>query len=220
MEREDFLARLRTSLAGGGAPPPRPEPRRPAASKDEMAERFVRELAAVGGVVHRAASSGEARLAILDILAARGARRVIRGATQKLRELDLDRSLERAGVELTVADLEDGTPREALREANFTADAGITSADYGVAETGTLALVTRPGQGRAVSLLPPVHVAVLDADDVVAELGALFERVTADGAELPSALTFITGPSRTGDIELVLTVGVHGPKELHVVLLR
>ena len=120
---------------------------------------------------------------------------------------------------LTVAALTDDVSQGALREAAFLADAGISSVDYGVAETGTLALLARPGQGRSVSLLPPVHIAVLDANDVVAELAAFFERVTADG-ELPSALTFITGPSRTGDIELVLTVGVHGPKEIHLIILE
>ncbi len=155
---------------------------------------------------------------ILQLLVERRASRVIRGATPLATELDLDGKLNDAGMEVTVASLTGDASREALREAAFLADAGITSVDYGVAETGTLALLARPGQGRAVSLLPPVHIAVLDAGDVVAELAALFERVTARG-ELPSALTFITGPSRTGDIELVLTVGVHGPKELHLIVM-
>ncbi len=66
--------------------------------------------------------------------------------------------------------------------------------------------------------MPPVHVAVLDSRDVVLELAALFEKVAARDA-LPSALTFVTGPSRTGDIEQTLTVGVHGPGELHLVLI-
>jgi L-lactate dehydrogenase complex protein LldG len=65
--------------------------------------------------------------------------------------------------------------------------------------------------------LPPLHVAVLDAGNVVQELAALFAEAERRG--MPSALTLITGPSRTGDIELVLTVGVHGPGELHLVLI-
>ncbi len=59
---------------------------------------------------------------------------------------------------------------------------------------------------------------MLDSRDVVYELAALFERVTAKGA-LPSALTFVTGPSRTGDIEQTLTIGAHGPGELHLVVI-
>ncbi len=217
MDPESFLARVRASLGDRSAESPRPAPYRPPepAPHDELVERLAGELEAVGGVVHRVASPEEARDKVLQLLMERRARRVIRGATPLVEELDLDGKLDEAGVEVTVA--ADDAPRDTLREAAFLADAGISSVDYGIAETGTLALLARPGQGRSVSLLPPVHIAVLDAGDVVAELADLFERVTARG-ELPSALTFITGPSRTGDIELVLTVGVHGPKELHLVV--
>lgn len=185
--------------------------------RDELVERFVRELEAVGGVVYRSDSAAQARDAVLRILDEHQAKRVIRGNTAAMKDLTIDAALADAGMEVTVADLGDEAKRDALREASFVADAGITSVDYAVAETGTLALLTRRGQGRCVSLLPPVHIAVLRADAIVLELAALFERLTADG-EMPSALTFVTGPSRTGDIELVLTMGVHGPKELHLVL--
>ncbi len=225
MEQDRFLATVRNSLErGGSAPLPEPEPHPPPAppAAEESLTRLIRELRAVGGKVYRAGSTAAARQTLLEILTRLGARRVVRGNTARLRSLDLDRELERAGCEVTVCDLGDGTPRcadrrERLRDAAFAADAGITWVDGAVAETGTLALLHRPGQGRSVSLLPPVHVAVLDAVDVVWELGELFERV-GEG-EPPSALTLVTGPSRTGDIELVLTVGVHGPGELHLVVI-
>jgi L-lactate dehydrogenase complex protein LldG len=210
---------VRESLGRGTrteAPPPYRPPAPPPA--DELTARLVHELAAVGGVVHRAASRAAAREAIVGILVERKTRRVVLGATDLLRELELDGALASAGVDVVVADLAGEAERGALREAAFAADAGVTSADFGVADTGTLALLARRGQGRALSLLPPLHVAVLDARDVVGELAELFERVRERG-ELPSALTLITGPSRTGDIELVLTVGVHGPGELHVVVI-
>ena len=105
---------------------------------------------------------------------------------------------------------------EVSRSGGAAEDAGV---DYGVAETGTLVLLTRPAEGRAISLVPPVHIGVLRARDIVFELGELFERVAARDGSLPSALTFVTGPSSTADIELVHTVGVHGPRELHLVLL-
>ncbi len=217
MERNAFLTRIRRSL--GDLPvPDRPEPYRPppARSRPKMVERLIRELEAVGGAGHRAASATDARRRLIEILTEHGARRVIRGDTPLVRDLDLDAELERSGIEVTVAD--PSADRESLRRAAFEAGAGITSADLGVAETGTLALLHAPGQGRAVSLLPPLHVAVLDAGDVVFELAALFERAAERGA-LPSALTFITGPSRTGDIEQTLTVGVHGPGELHLIVI-
>ena len=186
-------------------------------NSDGKLDRLIRELREVGGKVYRAASAAAARERIVEILERRRARRVVRGNTARLRSLDLDGALEAAGCEVTVCDLRGGTPPELLREAAFAADAGITTVDGAVAETGTLALLHRPRQGRSVSLLPPVHVAVLDAVDVVWELGALFEKV-GEG-DPPSAVTLITGPSRTGDIELVLTVGVHGPGELHLVVI-
>ncbi len=219
MERDAFLARIRESLAGvepleaptSYRPPPAPD-------REQLIALLIDEHEAVGGAAYRASSLEDARRKILDILGERSVRKAIRGDTPLIRDLSLDAEFERSGVELTVADTEAVHDREALRAAAFAADAGITSVDFGVAETGTLALLAAPGQGRAVSLLPPIHVAVLNAGDIVYELAALFEKVKAQGT-LPSALTFVTGPSRTGDIEQTLTVGVHGPGELHLIVI-
>ena len=103
---------------------------------------------------------------------------------------------------------------EALRQAGISvtdrpeqADAGITTADFAIAETGTLVLTTSRGRPRAASLVPPRHIAVVSQDRIVGTLFDLFPRF----GSLPSALTFITGPSRTADIELTPVRGVHGP---------
>ncbi len=221
MDQESFLARVRKSVdQGRGDPPPEPGRNPPpsppsASSTQERTERLVSELVRADAVVYRVASSAEAREAVLGIVRERGVRRLVRDAASIVEELDLDAELKTAGIAVTVAEVE--SP-EGLRQAELDADAGLTGADFGVAESGTLALLARPGQGRCVSLLPPIHLAVLDARRIVDDLGALFAAVTA-AAELPSALTLITGPSRTADIELVLTIGVHGPKELHLVLI-
>jgi L-lactate dehydrogenase complex protein LldG len=102
------------------------------------------------------------------------------------------------------------------------ADIGVSGVDYALADTGTLVLVARNGQPRSVSLLPPVHIAVVRPEQVLSGLSDLFPilRSEAAGGDLSSAITFITGPSRTADIELTLVVGVHGPQQLHVVLLE
>lgn len=94
-------------------------------------------------------------------------------------------------------------------------DIGITTADYAIAETGTLVLACSAGRPRATSLLPPLHVAVVPRERVVATLGDLISRFS----NLPSALTLITGPSRTADIELTPVRGVHGPTSVRVYLL-
>lgn len=94
------------------------------------------------------------------------------------------------------------------------AEVGVTGADYGVAESGTLVVVAGPHRPRSGSLLPPVHVAVLREDRIVADL---FELVGQLGP-LATGVVLATGPSRSADIEMSLAVGVHGPGTVHVVL--
>jgi len=115
------------------------------------------------------------------------------------------------------------TRRQESRDMLARADLGLSGVDYVIAETGTLVLTARAGQMRGVSLLPPVHVAVARTSQVIATLADYLLLVQKTGPDLQPALSscvsFVTGPSRTGDIELQLTVGVHGPGELHLVLL-
>ena len=102
----------------------------------------------------------------------------------------------------------------------FNFDVGITMAQAGIAETGTVVLEAESERHRLVSLLPPVHIAIVYARDVVLTIGDALHQLHGDDAKgMSRAITFITGPSRTADIELTLTVGVHGPKELHVVVI-
>lgn len=102
----------------------------------------------------------------------------------------------------------------------FNYDIGITTAQAAIAETGTLVLQSERERHRLVSLLPPVHIAIVHARDIVSTIGdALSQLRGSEAQQLSRAITFITGPSRTADIELTLTVGVHGPKELHVIVI-
>ena len=78
----------------------------------------------------------------------------------------------------------------------------------------------RPGDERVASLLPPVHVAIVERQQIVADLIDAFSALTRGKEELPSNVVLITGPSKTGDIELQLTTGVHGPGTWHVIVVR
>ena len=97
---------------------------------------------------------------------------------------------------------------------------GVTSADYCVASTATLIMKARPGQARSVSLLPSIHVAVIELKQVIADLKELYTLIDQDSHEklegLSNCMTCITGPSKTADIELVMVHGAHGPRELHL----
>jgi len=97
------------------------------------------------------------------------------------------------------------------------ASAGLTGALGGLADTGTLALLSGPNRPRLASLLPPVHIAIVSKSAVYPTMAAFFA-AHPQAVEQASNLVFITGPSRTADIEQALTLGVHGPRELYVVL--
>ena len=99
----------------------------------------------------------------------------------------------------------------------FEIDVGITTAQAAIAETGTLVLDSSRERNRLVSLVPPVHIAIVDASSIFQTLGEALAFIHEDGNISP-AVTFITGPSRTADIELTLAIGVHGPQELHVIV--
>ena len=137
---------------------------------------------------------------------------------------DLRRSLGVEGYTLTVAP--EGDPdagaRAQHRGAAARAEIGVTGVDFAIAETGTLVLVSGRGRPRSTSLLPATHVAVFGREKLVESLeqvGVMLEALHVDPARSMSGavINFITGPSRTADIELTLTRGVHGPKEVHAV---
>lgn len=242
-DQGSFLSMVRVALKRRGAPVPRPGPDIPGADWaerarriqaealdrwEELLARFTAELEAVAGVVHRAAPAGVPAL-VSRIARERELSRVVTWSEPALGLQDLLACLRAEGLEV-----EDGSPHlgrpatseavETIRRRLDRGEVGLTGVDYAVAESGSLVLVSGSGKGRLVSCLPLVHVAILRPGQLVAgleEVGVLFEVLhrQAPPADSPSSVTFITGPSRTADIELSLTRGVHGPKELHVIAL-
>ena len=96
-------------------------------------------------------------------------------------------------------------------------DVGISQCDALVAQTGSVLITSRSAGGRALSVLPPHHVVLARRDQLLAGLPEAFALVkTKYGANYPSLISFITGPSRTGDIERILVLGAHGPKKLTI----
>ena len=125
--------------------------------------------------------------------------------------------LERLGI-LSLPEVETlGGSVGQIRAACAGADIGITSAEYGLCDTGALVVLASHEESRLASLLPVVHVTVLPADRILTGLDELFT-VLPDPAALSASMVLIGGPSRTADIEQILTLGVHGPRELHLVL--
>jgi L-lactate utilization protein LutC len=207
-----------------------------AAQRPTLVAQLQQELNAVGGVVAHVHSAAEAVAYVTRLAQEKDATLVVRWQSDLLDTLEVDAALQQQGVTvhattLPTEALPGETPsaaamavrRQELRDMLARADLGLSGVDYVIAETGTLVLTAQAGQMRGVSLLPPVHVAVARTSQVIATLADYLLLVQQAGADVQQALSscvsFVTGPSRTGDIELKLTVGVHGPGELHLVLL-
>jgi len=185
--------------------------------RDELITQFESELIKVGARFHRAPTAESAFQVVAQIASDRQARTMVGSTARLIDGIDLPNRVEEIGVRFVIESDNDFIRTAAL------ADLGLTGVDFALAETGTLVLLARKGQARAISLLPPVHIAVVKLEQVISDLNDLFpvlrSQTEAEGGNLSSAITFITGPSRTADIELTLVVGVHGPQELHVILL-
>jgi L-lactate dehydrogenase complex protein LldG len=214
--RDAFLQRVREAVAAGNrpgdaAPPPVRGPAGYQGGGPDPAARFRDEFAAAGGHTHLVADAAAAVEQVLALVRDRGPRRVLLGRGAFLDSLGLAERLRALGVEVLSPD--------SGRDAFFAADLGIGGVVYLVAETGSVVVLARPDEPRSLSLLPPVHIAVAHRSQVLPDLFDLFEAPTwPAGRPMPSCLTLITGPSKTGDIELRLVTGVHGPGEVHVVL--
>jgi L-lactate dehydrogenase complex protein LldG len=174
-------------------------------------ERFRERLESVGGSCDVVNSEEEAGRALSHIVAElkskNAASRIALSDAPVISSLVRDIAADEIAVCPTATEL-------------FKYDVGITMAQAAIAETGTLILQAETERHRLVSLLPPVHIGIVYARDIVLTIGdALRQLQGNEPKEMSRAITFITGPSRTADIELTLTVGVHGPKELHVIVI-
>lgn len=194
-------------------------------ARDDLALRFERAAADAGTVVHRAVDAAGAAAVLAALARERGTRRAVAWSASCLGELAAPvAGLEAHGIAITWCPTEglDPAMRAAFRGAAIAADLGLTGADLGIAASGSVLLCSGPGRARSVSLLPPVHAVVLPRARLVATLADAVPALTAwsheTGATGGANAVLVTGPSRTADIELTLTRGVHGPREVHVVL--
>jgi len=210
-DRETFLARL---AVGRVRPPQRPLGPALPPPVDPAAE-FMSRLQEGGAAVHREAEAEAAAARAVEIVRRAGAGRA--GLAELGAELEgpLRRAAAAAGLELVPAG--DGCDPAAIEPL----PAGITRPELAVAQTGALVQVARPGGGRLLSLLPPLHVALVYLQDVLPTMEDLAAALVdqsrfPDGP--PPAVSLIGGPSKTGDIEAVIVLGVHGPGRLEVVL--
>jgi L-lactate dehydrogenase complex protein LldG len=210
MSRDNILHKVRTALGRSVDQPPPPAPPArisvPSIGMEAKIVSFLDRLEALAGKTHHARSAADALAYV---------RRVVDGRQAVASNAPL---LAECGVTSLPSVRSGLTDREELRALCSTAAVGITSADYCLADTGTLVMISSKDEARLISLLPPVHIAVVNAERMLSGLDELLETVPLP-AERSSSMVLITGPSRTADIEQTLVRGVHGPGEIHVVII-
>jgi L-lactate dehydrogenase complex protein LldG len=209
MSRDNILHKVRTALGRGAGEPPSPAPparlRVPPVDLETRILSLCEAIEILAGKVHRAQSAADACAYASALLEGKTA---VASNAPFLRECGITAL---AGVRTGLND-----ERE-LRGLCASADAGITSADYALADTGTLVMLSSKEEARMISLVPPLHLALVPRERILTGLDELFSLLPLPG-ERTSSMVLITGPSRTADIEQILIRGVHGPGEIHVVV--
>ncbi len=136
-----------------------------------------------------------------------------------IENLNLPEALSPQDVTVFFTDLKE-TESGNLRQHVIDSYIGITAADFCMADSATMVMRTRPGQARSVSLVPSIHVAVIELNQIIADLKELYALLKWDPQEskegLTNCMTFISGPSKTADIEATMVHGAHGPRQVHV----
>lgn len=195
-----FLGRTATSPV---APRPSIVPPRVAGTIEQEIEKLITEVNALRGNARRVASS-DLDDALRELARVESVQRAVLWNTPRLQRLS--ETLRTLGIEII--------PHNADKPTLAQADLGITEADFILPETGTIGLLSSPDKPRSVSLLPRVHLVLASRQALRADLHDVFAQ-----AKLHNYLILITGPSRTADIEMVLTIGVHGPQSYYLWIL-
>ena len=173
-------------------------------SKETLIGNFRESLEFVGGRFTRVYDETEAAEVLYSIIGEKSASKIAISDSPLVKQI--------CGFLKISAEFTENASADRL----FESDLGVTGAQWAIAETGTLVLEAESERHRLTSLVPPVHVCILEAENIRQTLGEILEILQK---RLSRAVTFVTGASRTSDIELTLAIGVHGPGELHVILI-
>jgi L-lactate dehydrogenase complex protein LldG len=210
--RDEVLNGIRTALGrrpGEPAPPVPPTARVPAripGNADDEITLLLGEIDKLGGRTRRL-EIGDLKDALVELIQAEMIRKATLWRTTELQALGVPDILEGLGVEIVSS--------QAGKTTLAQCDLGVTGVDMALPDTGTLVLRASPERSRAVSLLPRVHLALVRPSTLRADLATVLREMRADPYSV-----FVTGPSRTADIELTVTIGVHGPQVLCVWVLE
>lgn len=222
MDQEEFLSRIRsrrTAVPLTPHPGSLPYGQKPEEgyTLGEKVQAFTRSLEALGGMVHRAPSPAAAYERVEALLKERAVTHALLGP--ELEELAV--RLRGSGIQgdlWETISLTHGSDARAQQHVDRWG-AGVEWVDFAACDLGSVALLTSEGSARSVSLLPPVYIALVSVEALRFHRRTVMQEVAARRSPgRPLGLTFITGPSRSGDIEMDLSIGVHGPGEVVAIL--
>jgi L-lactate dehydrogenase complex protein LldG len=220
VEREAFLARVRDAGRTSVLPPhPSEDPglHVPELDSVDLLALFVARLEEVEASVHEVADHDQARHAVIEIARGHAVKSFMIWDDDQMPVRGVGPALTAAGL-AEIAGRVDSDSRLEQQMGYLELGLGVTGAEAGFAESGTFVLRSGPGRPRMASVIPLVHVALLERDRLHRSL-AHWAVEGAPGIADAANVVFITGPSRTADIEQHINVGVHGPRYVHVVLL-
>jgi L-lactate dehydrogenase complex protein LldG len=215
-DRRAFIARVTRSLdrqrvQAPGSPPPVIDDAtvRVCGPRESIVAIFKERAVRTGMHVHSATYATLTNV-IAELVRTLGIRTVVVG--EPLKAFELERACTAGGAKMLPGVVEGArSPFEPL----YDIDAGITNVQAAIAETGTLVCTSGEGLPRGLSLVPPIHIAIVFETDIVPDLIDFLPRMSGP---LPTNVVLITGPSKTADIEGVLITGVHGPRSVEVVV--
>ncbi len=207
------------------------------AERQQLLERFIEMAAPINLNVIVLKDEPTTAAAIADLVKKKdpewGDRKSIVAWRHPLIErLNLADALADQKVPVIVSEIADANPdevsaineRNRLRKQVIDSYIGITAADFCMADTASLVMRTRPGQARSVSLVPSIHIAVINLDRIIRDLKELFALLSFDPQVrkegLTNCMTFISGPSKTADVEATMVHGAHGPREVYVYVIE
>ncbi len=187
-------------------------------SRDELRARFIAALKVAGAQAIKATDEAGAAEQAAGVIRALNLHSAAIGEGITTDSSSIAQRLAADRCEVIRIGPRDGQATGDLKQRLSAIDVGIVEADYAIASTGTLAMVATPQRPRSLSLLPPINIVMLRAVRILPDLAAVLRAVGPETiASHPMVL--VTGPSRTADIEKRIVIGVHGPKELYVVII-
>lgn len=181
-----------------------------AATQPNLFNEFKEKAEILSAEVHRAANIREAKTLVQDIIKKLDIEMAVYAPSELVDAIDIKYLAKETGIRMEKDD---------LRVNAATAGLGISQLDFAIAEIGTLVGNSTSLEARLVSILPPIHMVLIKTANMLPNLQAAIELYSQNLGELPKYLTFVSGPSRTADIERVLTIGVHGPGRLIIVFI-